>query len=89
MEVPTTLEALTAWAHTAPEALTAWALTAVPVPVAVARTVEARTVEAATEVEDISEVAAKPTAPGHAPRRWSFSESRSLICHNILPGWPC
>ena len=67
----------------------AWVRTAVLVPVAVARTVEARTVEAATEVEDISEVAAKPTAPGHAPRRWSFSESRSLICHNILPGWPC
>lgn len=84
MEVPTTLEALTAWVPTVEVVLTAWVHTAVLVPVAVARTVEA-----ATEVEDTTEVAAKPTTLGHAPRRWSFSESRSLICHNILPGWPC
>lgn len=39
--------------------------------------------------EDILEAAGNPTTPTHEPLHSSSAEYRSLIFHNILPGWPC
>ena len=39
--------------------------------------------------EDILEAVGNPTTPTHGPLHSSSAEYRSLIFHNILPGWPC
>ena len=39
--------------------------------------------------EDILEAVGNLTTPTHGPLHSSSAEYRSLIFHNILPGWPC